>query len=458
MRLELFELLDETCDILHNNHEIYLDAEVRIIQCLKSLFVEKEESIVEISSRIKNADSLREKVIRNKLYHDLHTGKEIIDNLHDLIGITIKCQFINEEKQLYDLVCKQFKCKGDNGLYYNDKFPNIFVDLSMTQPQPQKNGYSVYRIDGHCYVGENKVNFELQLKAMVYTFWSEIEHKVVYKNNHYSLNNEFMSEMLSSIRHSLSSIDNQLNIIYNQMQYQSFKERTLDDKAIKTVIAKSINDLFIDKIKDSIGFTINFKKACDLLSEFLYKRTIIDSLEDSDSEIAFAKLRRMIDSVKNRSIDFETPIHFNSNIETDDRFVSIMSKAFLLFMNSDFEWYVFFKMLFELLPNSDTKDFIFFINLYRDHFITDEIFDNVLSVYDSDVAKVIIDDILSEVALTLVDVSDIAILHEDKCNKIANEIEEFTRIFIIDSKTYDEWNMSKTFLLQDLTKNIRNIF
>lgn len=456
MRLEIFDLLDETCEILREHQDDYLEAEARIIQCLKSLLIEKEDSIVEIASRIKAPNSLREKVIRNKLYHDLHSGQEIIDNLHDLVGVTIKCQFIKEEKILFDQINAKFKNQNYEGLYYNDKFPTILLNLNMPQPQPQKNGYDVYRIDGCCRIGEKKINFELQIKAMVYTFWSEIEHKVVYKNNHYSLNNAFMSEMLSSIRNSLSSIDAQLNIIYNQMQYQTMKDRSLDDKSIKNVIAKSLNDLFIDKIKESIGFTINFKKVCDLLSEFLYNRSLGETPDNSS--IAFSKLRQMIDKVKVKTIDFESPIEFNDDIESTDRFTSIMSKAFLFYMNSDFEWYVFFKMLFELLPEGNCKDFEYFIHLYKQHFIRDEIFDNIQSTFNEAEANSIIDDILAEVAITLVDVSDISILHEDKCEAVANEIEEFTRVFIIESKTFDEWEKSKTFLLEDLKKAIINIF
>ena len=201
---------------------------------------------------------------------------------------------------------------------------------------------------------------------------------------------------------------------------------------------------------------VRFLGACDLLSEFLYNRSLVDN-PDSNT-IAFMKLRKMIENVKSRTIDFESPIKFNDDIVSEDRFTSIMSKAFLFYMNSDFEWYVFFKMLFELLPEGNCKDFEYFIILYKHHFIKDEIFDNVQNTYNEYESNCIIDDILASVALTLVDVSDISILHEDKCSQVANEIEEFTRIFIIDSKSFNEWENSKTFLLQDLTHNIRKIF
>lgn len=456
MRLELFDLLDETCNLLTEREDDYREAEIRIIQALKTLLTTKEDSIVELSSRIKNPTSLREKIIRNKFYQNVSSGEDILSSIHDMVGVTIKCQFIKEEKQIYDLILSLFKIQNFEGYYYNDKFPNILLDLSAPQPQIQKNGYSIYRIDGHCKIGEKTVNFELQIKAMVYTFWSEIEHKIVYKNNHYSLNNVFITEMLSTIRNSLTSIDAQLNIIYNEMQFQSNKKRELDENSIKKVIAKSLNDLFIDKIQESIGFTINFKKTCDILSDFLYNRQQSDFI--ISERAMFVHLQEKIVEIKNSHIDFESPIEFNEEVNMDDRFSQIMSKAFLIYMNSDFEWYVFFKMLFELLPAKNHDDFELFVKLYRSHIVNEESFDHVREVFNEEQSNLIIDDILAQCALSLVEVGSISILYEDKLHEVSYLVEELTRIFIIDTKTFEMWENSKAFVLSELNTNIQKIF
>lgn len=456
MRLELFDLLDETCILFDQRQEEYREAELRVIQCLRSLLSSKEDSIIELSSRIKSPNSLREKIIRNKFYHNVKNGEEILNQIHDIVGVTIKCQFIKEEKQLFELIYSLFKLRTMNGEYYNEKFPNISLDLNAPQPQIQKNGYSIYRIDGHCKIGDKIVNFELQIKAMVYTFWSEIEHKIVYKNNHYSLNNVFITEMLSTVRNSLTSIDAQLNIIYNEMQFQSNKKRELDENAIKRIIAKSINDLFIDKIKESIGFTINFKQTCDILSDFLYNRQQSDFV--ISEKAMFLHLQAKILEIKNSHIDFESPISFNEDIDVEDRFSQIMSKAFLIYMNSDFEWYVFFKMLFALLPAQTDDDFKMFVELYRSHILNADIFDNVREVFNEDEANIAIEDIMAQTALSLVDIGSISILYESKLHEVAYLIEEFTRIFIIDVKSFEAWENSKTFLLEDLDKKIREVF
>lgn len=456
MRLELFDLLDETTALFKERENDYREAEIRIIQALRTLLSNNEDSIVELSSRIKNPTSLREKIIRNKFYQNVSSGEEVLSNIHDIVGITIKCQFIKEEKQFFESICSLFNKQTFEGEYYNEKFPSICLNLSVPQPQIQKNGYSIYRIDGHCHIGEKSINFELQIKAMVYTFWSEIEHKIVYKNNHYSLNNIFITEMLSTIRNSLTSIDSQLNIIYNEMQFQSNKKRELDENAIKKVIAKSLNDLFIDKIQESIGFTINFKQTCDILSDFLYNRQQSDFI--ISERVMFMHLQSKIMEIKNSKIDFESPIEFLEEVKMGDRFSQIISKAFLFYMNSDFEWYVFFKMLFELLPAKNHDDFELFINLYRSHIVNEDSFDHVREVFNEEQSNLIIDDILAQCALSLVDIGSISILYEDKLHEVSYLVEELTRIFIIDTKTFEMWEHSKAFILSELDKKIKEVF
>lgn len=446
MRLELFDILDESCEILKDRREDFVEAEVRIIQCLKSLLVNTEDSILEMSSRIKTATSLREKIIRNKLYHNLNSGEEVIDSLHDLIGVTIKCQFIKEEKQIYDRIHEAFQLQNIHGRYFNDKFPNISFDLDMPQPQYQKNGNAIFRIDGVCVIGSKKVNFELQIKAIVFTFWSEIEHKIVYKNNNYSLNNEFISQLLDSIRTSLNSIDRQLNIIYNEMQTRNSNIRFLDESSIKHVIAKSINDTFINKIQDSIGFTVNFKRECDLISDFFYSR--LD--EEIDERMLFVEISNRLQKINEKRIDFETPILFEDEISSEDRFSQILGSAFLWYMNSDFEWYIFFKMLFELMEGTTNDNFTKFLRDYRKRFANPRIYRVVQIHFDDVQSAEIIDEIMATIALTLVEVGNISVLHEERLDALIPHITKFCDIFAYEVTDYKAWVKYQTNVMHEL--------
>lgn len=454
MRLDLFDILDDASQILVSKHDDFLEAEVRIIQCLKSLLVNYEDSIMEMSSRIKSPTSLREKIIRNKLYQNLNSGEEVIQSLHDLIGVTIKCQFIREEKLIYERLEEAFQLQNESGFYYNDKFPNISFDLDMAQPQYQKNGNAIYRIDGVCAIGSKKINFELQIKAIVFTFWSEIEHKIVYKNNNYSLNNDFISQLLASIRSSLVSIDHQLNIIYNEMQTRNSNIRFLDESSIKQVIAKSINDTFINKIQDSIGFTVNFKRECDLISDFL----IHQNTEELSQRRLFVDIVERLHDIKDKHIDFEHPIIFEDEITSSDRFMQIMSSAFLWYMNSDFEWYVFFKMLFELVDGTTNDNFTMFLANYRQRFVNPDIYRVIRLHFDEIQSNEIIDEILATVALTLVEIGDISILHEERLDHLIPVIIKFCDIFVHEVTDYKSWLKYQGNIMNELRNQLIAIF
>ncbi len=458
MRLELFDMLDEISALMEQNQNLYVEADDYVVDALKDLLGDERECIVDIGSRIKTSDSVREKVIRQKLYHNHHTGLEVLDYLHDLLGISIKVQFIKHEVQLFNKIKEIFDKQNYEGLYYNQKYPDILLNLSMRQPQPQKNGYDVYRMDGCVFYNGQKINFELQIKAMVYSFWSEVEHKVVYKNNHYNLNDEFMTAILASVRNTLAAVDKQLNIVYDEMNSETTEKNDhLDDISVRNAIAKTLNDIFISKIQESIGFSIDFRKVCDVLSGFLYNRTLA-SEEKMDSAIFFARMRSMIKEVVSKDINFEEPIEFSDDVVSDDRFTSTMSKAFLIFMNSDFEWYVFFKMLFELLPQSNSADFEFFINLYRNKFLSDEFIDNLDILYDEEEKHSVINDILGEVALAIVEIDDIVILHMDKCEEVAAIITRYSEVLLENKTEFKKFEQSKAFLLADIHKDVIQVF
>ena len=111
----------------------------------------------------------------------------------------------------------------------------------------KKIGFAIYRIDGYYLKDGMRVNVELQIKALVHSFWGEIEHKLVYKNTNYYVYDDFMKDLLASIKANLTITDRQLNIIYNQMQESSVSDTSITEGTFEKQISKAINDLFARK-------------------------------------------------------------------------------------------------------------------------------------------------------------------------------------------------------------------
>ena len=68
MRLKVFDTIDEALALLSENNEFYHGIEREIEQYLIAVFKESSEMIVDINSRVKSKESLREKIIRNRFY------------------------------------------------------------------------------------------------------------------------------------------------------------------------------------------------------------------------------------------------------------------------------------------------------------------------------------------------------------------------------------------------------
>lgn len=196
MRLKVFDTIDDTLRLLDSNMPLYREAVEEIHDYLKYLFV-GQDMIVDMNSRIKSKESLREKIIRNRFYVENDTAQQILDHLSDLIGFIIECRFIEDEFHVLKHLRETLNQKNaEDGYYYHEQNPNFFLDVQSRQPQIQKNGFAIYRIDGYYLKNGHKINVELQIKALVHSFWGDIEHKLVYKNTNYYVYDDFMKELL----------------------------------------------------------------------------------------------------------------------------------------------------------------------------------------------------------------------------------------------------------------------
>ena len=200
MNIKEFDYLEIALNELENNNEALIKASMNLE---KSFFTILNESYCEfsnISCRVKSVESLREKILRNHYYKRYPNANELIYKLSDLIGIRIECRFGDDEKKIYRFLKKYFNKKADDDFFFSDSNNNIFLKLSGKQPQKQKNGFTIYRIDGKFTYENLIIPFELQIKSLTNMFWSEIEHQIIYKNSNYVIEDKFLKDIMNSIK------------------------------------------------------------------------------------------------------------------------------------------------------------------------------------------------------------------------------------------------------------------
>lgn len=176
-----------------------------------------EIELYEMVDRVKNPESLAEKIIRNQEFFDLmdKEGDELINLLieknDDLMGLRFLVSLSCDCKRLFDLL----DCYHEE-LEENDVF---FLNLKQN-PQTMRNGRSIYRIKGKY----KTYPFELQIKSKVDSAWADIEHMLFYKDYQFSYIQSTNKQVMKKLGDLLDQVD-ELMIQVRESQTSYEKER-----------------------------------------------------------------------------------------------------------------------------------------------------------------------------------------------------------------------------------------
>lgn len=436
MKLKLFYFIDACVKLYESNQNVYNDSNLKLIEFFIKNYQYKDDSITSVFSRIKSLDSFREKLFRNKFYLKYDNTNDVINNMNDIIGLTIECRFIKDESNIYKRLLNEFKL-SNNGFYKSEYDENVFLNLNMPQPQLQRNGFPIYRIDGFYMIENKKVNFELQIKAMVHSFWSEIEHQVVYKNTKLGVFNALATKILASIRDNLDVVDSQLEIIYNQIMGSKNEDKLIGitPESFKMVTATSINELVSESMLKSIKVATDFKECSAILSQFIYITQFLNAENPSFKMIDYFE---HLNFLKMSDLDFTQEIIIEK-YESNDIFCKILGEYWLKVINIDYDWHVFFIMCFALQTHDSITSFNMFINTIKNLVLPPSIINSCFETFSEEEKSKIIYFIKEQTATSLVEINKLKIVYERHLFDIASELKKLIKDMENRYKTFDEF-------------------
>lgn len=423
MKLEVFDFIEEVMSLLEGSRYQLELASKELEDFFDKILSSSTDIYLNSNSRVKSLLSLKEKIIRNNYYKKYDSAEDLLFDLSDLLGVRIECRFIEDESKLYKLLKKTFDKTNENKLSYTMLDERIEINFKDKQPQEQKNGFKIYRLDGIFKYNGWKIRFELQIKSLVNVFWGEIEHKIIYKNNNYILTDKFFSEMMISIKNNLTTIDNQLLLIYEHFEKTNTINPLIRKAQFEKIISKIIYDMFSNKMKSSIGFTVDFKKSCETIVKYLFRSNDIDLIENFDS-VLMHMLKRMGDISKS-NINFSEPIILEKNIRFDTPFSKIFGSTLLSTMNQDFGCYVFFKILFAIEDFSDQLSLKNFTQFIEFELLNQKGLE-ILSNYQD--FNQVVEFLMKSLAQSIEKSESTQILFEDVLNKINLALSDFMEI------------------------------
>ncbi|MCI8612465.1 MAG: hypothetical protein HFE48_02040 [Clostridia bacterium] len=368
--IDVFEYIEKAAAVLEEKRDVLNRIAARITTLLEEMYEDVDE-MVSVTYRIKTANSLKEKIVRNALYRQFSADRLIYD-ASDTIGVRLECRFLADEKLLFSRLEKMFSVEGTDGCR-SVKGRSIYLKLDTPQPEIQKNGLSIYRIDGYVLSGGEKYNFELQIKSLVNSFWSEIEHKIIYKNKRFMMIDKFVNELMMSIHTNLVNIDSQLHMLFKRCLNTAgieYKDQVGD------TLNLLINEIYSRLVEDKIGFPVNIKNYSEALVKYVLEYSSFTSRagmkQATMRSISGERYANTVFAVMNRlrRMEFDDfpvgeKIELTPPFKPETDLQRAIAERLLSAINCDFYVNTFFHIFFNLEVGDDRQDFQSYVEYYE---------------------------------------------------------------------------------------------
>jgi len=161
----------------------------------------QHEPIEFVTGRVKPGDSIKEKMLRRKVQAD-----RLEQDMQDIAGLRIMCQFVEDIYQVVDLLRK----RTDMTILEERDY------ISNEKPSGYRSYHIVIEYPVQMVGGEKKILAEIQVRTLAMNFWATIEHSLNYKYQGDFPEN--LSQRLQRAAEAAFSLDKEMSEIREEIQ------------------------------------------------------------------------------------------------------------------------------------------------------------------------------------------------------------------------------------------------
>ncbi|PAK60282.1 GTP pyrophosphokinase [Lentilactobacillus kefiri] len=165
------------------------------------LKVDGRSPIEFVTGRVKPVDSIKEKMVRRHISED-----RLEEDMEDIAGLRIMCQFVEDIYQVVDLLRKRTDI---NILEERDYVHN-------KKPSGYRSYHIIFEYPVQMLSGEKVILAEIQVRTLAMNFWATVEHSLNYKYK-----GAFPADLKSQLERSAEAafhLDEEMSEIRDELQ------------------------------------------------------------------------------------------------------------------------------------------------------------------------------------------------------------------------------------------------
>ena len=142
--------------------------ELKVKRGMRKQFQDQDQhSPIEfVTGRVKPVDSIKEKMVRRHVLEE-----RLEQDMQDIAGLRIMCQFVEDIYQVVDLL----RQRNDMTILEERDY------VTNVKPSGYRSYHIVIEYPVQLVTGEKKVLAEIQVRTLAMNFWATIEHSLNYK-------------------------------------------------------------------------------------------------------------------------------------------------------------------------------------------------------------------------------------------------------------------------------------
>ncbi len=163
---------------------------------------EEQHSPIEfVTGRVKPVESIKEKMVRRHVQAD-----RLEQDMQDIAGLRIMCQFVEDIYQVVDLL----RQRSDMTILEERDY------ISNVKPSGYRSYHIVIEYPVQLISGEKRILAEIQVRTLAMNFWATIEHSLNYK--YQGAFPEELSARLQQAAEAAFHLDNEMSEIREEIQ------------------------------------------------------------------------------------------------------------------------------------------------------------------------------------------------------------------------------------------------